>query len=129
MTKTADELCVNTTVEQGATLGWARYVGRHGHSIGMETFGASAPLKELQTKFGFVAEEVGVVWELPGDRAAALERAEQQPDHQRSAREPEPERPCARDRHGTSPSRTPATSPRLNAATSISERCRYESPK
>ena len=36
----------------------ARYVGRHGHSIGMETFGASAPLKELQKKFGFVPENV-----------------------------------------------------------------------
>jgi transketolase len=45
-------------VEQGATLGWARYVGRRGHSIGMETFGASAPLKELQKKFGFVPENV-----------------------------------------------------------------------
>jgi transaldolase/glucose-6-phosphate isomerase len=46
------------SVEQGATLGWARFVGRHGHSIGMETFGASAPLKELQKKFGFVPENI-----------------------------------------------------------------------
>jgi transketolase len=46
------------SVEQAATLGWARYVGRHGHSIGMETFGASAPLKELQEKFGFVPENI-----------------------------------------------------------------------
>jgi transketolase len=46
------------SVEQGSTLGWARYVGRRGHSIGMETFGASAPLKELQKKFGFTLENI-----------------------------------------------------------------------
>jgi transketolase len=40
-------------VEQGSTLGWERYVGEAGRMIGMKTFGASAPLKELQTKFGF----------------------------------------------------------------------------
>ena len=40
-------------VEQGSTLGWERYVGSSGHVIGMRTFGASAPLKELQKKFGF----------------------------------------------------------------------------
>ena len=39
-------------------LDWAQYVGRSGHSIGMETFGASAPLKELQKKFGFTLENV-----------------------------------------------------------------------
>ena len=38
------------SVEQASTLGWARYVGATGHTIGMETFGASAPLKELQRK-------------------------------------------------------------------------------
>jgi transketolase len=53
-----DAVTARVSVEQGATLGWARYVGRHGHSIGMDTFGASAPLKELQTKFGFVPETV-----------------------------------------------------------------------
>src|SRR5437016_4038635 len=40
-------------VEQGSTLGWERYVGSSGHVIGMKTFGAPAPLKELQKKFGF----------------------------------------------------------------------------
>jgi transketolase len=40
-------------VEQGSTLGWERYVGESGRVIGMRTFGASAPLKELQSKFGF----------------------------------------------------------------------------
>ena len=46
------------SVEKASTLGWTRYVGRRGHSIGMETFGASAPLKELQKKFGFTAENI-----------------------------------------------------------------------
>ena len=45
-------------VEQASTLGWHRYVGRTGHVIGMQTFGASAPLKELQQKFGFQPELV-----------------------------------------------------------------------
>jgi len=40
-------------IEQASTLGWERYVGDTGRVIGMKTFGASAPLKELQTKFGF----------------------------------------------------------------------------
>jgi transketolase len=45
-------------VEQGSTLGWERYVGESGRVIGMKTFGASAPLKELQRKFGFEPERV-----------------------------------------------------------------------
>jgi transketolase len=46
------------SVEQASTLGWARYVGTTGRTIGMETFGASAPLKELQRKFGFTPESI-----------------------------------------------------------------------
>ena len=46
------------SVEQASTLGWERYVGPTGQSIGMRTFGASAPLKELQKKFGFTPENV-----------------------------------------------------------------------
>jgi transketolase len=45
-------------VEQGSTLGWDRYVGPHGQIVGMHTFGASAPLKEVQRKFGFTPERV-----------------------------------------------------------------------
>lgn len=48
------------SVEKASTLGWTRYVGIGGHSIGMETFGASAPLKELQKKFGFIPENITV---------------------------------------------------------------------
>jgi transketolase len=46
------------SVEQASTLGWSRYVGTFGRTIGMETFGASAPLKELQRKFGFTPDSV-----------------------------------------------------------------------
>ena len=46
------------SVEQASTLGWARYVGSTGRTIGMETFGASAPLKALQRKFGFTPESI-----------------------------------------------------------------------
>jgi transketolase len=45
-------------VEQASTLGWDRYVGPHGQIVGMHTFGASAPLKEVQRKFGFTPEGV-----------------------------------------------------------------------
>jgi transketolase len=48
-------------VEQASTFGWDRYVGEKGRVIGMHTFGASAPLKELQKKFGFVPEQVVAV--------------------------------------------------------------------
>ena len=46
------------SVEQASTFGWARFVGLDGERIGMKTFGASAPLKELQKKFGFTVENV-----------------------------------------------------------------------
>jgi len=45
-------------IEQASTFGWEHYVGSSGHTIGMNTFGASAPLKELQRKFGFQPDEV-----------------------------------------------------------------------
>jgi transketolase len=48
-------------VEQGSALGWDRYVGPAGRVIGMKTFGASAPLKELDRKFGFEPERVVAV--------------------------------------------------------------------
>jgi transketolase len=46
------------SVEQASVMGWERYVGSAGKIIGMRTFGASAPLKELQKKFGFEPEAV-----------------------------------------------------------------------
>jgi transketolase len=56
-------------IEQATTLGWDRYVGPNGAVIGMDTFGASAPLKALQTKFGFTPEAVVAA------ARASLERA------------------------------------------------------
>ena len=53
------EVTARVAVEQASTFGWERYVGCTGRVIGMKTFGASAPLKELQRKFGF--EPHGVV--------------------------------------------------------------------
>jgi len=46
------------SVEEGSTFGWERYVGENGESLGMHFFGASAPLKSLQKKFGFTSEHV-----------------------------------------------------------------------
>ena len=45
-------------VEQASTFGWARWVGLTGGVVGMTTFGASAPIKDLQKKFGFTVENV-----------------------------------------------------------------------
>jgi transketolase len=52
------QVTARVAVEQAATFGWERYVGTAGHIIGMRTFGASAPLKELQRKFGFEPDQV-----------------------------------------------------------------------
>src|SRR4029077_3933786 len=48
-------------VDKASTFGWERFVGTTGRVIGMKTFGASAPLKELQRKFGFEPERVVAV--------------------------------------------------------------------
>jgi transketolase len=58
-------------IEQASTLGWDRYVGDGGAVIGMHTFGASAPLKQLLTKFGFTPERVA---EVTRERVAARRR-------------------------------------------------------
>ena len=52
------EVTARISIEQASTIGWSRYVGLQGRSIGMHTFGASAPLKELQKKFGFTPERI-----------------------------------------------------------------------
>jgi len=46
------------SLEFGGTFGWERYVGSKGATLGMTSFGASAPLKELQKKFGFTPEAI-----------------------------------------------------------------------
>jgi transketolase len=57
-------------VEQASNFGWERYVGRTGTMITMRTFGASAPLKELQTKFGFAPDNIVVAAKAQIARAA-----------------------------------------------------------
>jgi transketolase len=52
------EVTARISVEQASTMGWSHYVGLRGITIGMKTFGASAPLKELQKKFGFTPDAV-----------------------------------------------------------------------
>jgi transketolase len=52
------KVTARVAVEQASTFGWERYVGTTGRIIGMKTFGASAPLKELQRKFGFEPDKV-----------------------------------------------------------------------
>jgi transketolase len=61
------DVTARVAVEQASTFGWERYVGGSGRVIGMKTFGASAPLKELLRKYGFEPERVTeVVKELLG---------------------------------------------------------------
>ncbi|HEX7933646.1 MAG TPA: transketolase [Paraburkholderia sp.] len=52
------DIDARVAVEQAATLGWDRYVGRLGAQVVMHTFGASAPLADLKKKFGFTPEHV-----------------------------------------------------------------------
>jgi len=54
------EVQARVAIEQASTFGWERYVGVKGRVIGMHTFGASAPLKELQKKFGFEPDQIVV---------------------------------------------------------------------
>jgi transketolase len=51
-------ITARVAVEMGATIGWDRYAGVTGTIIGMHSFGASAPLKDLMQKFGFVPDKV-----------------------------------------------------------------------
>jgi transketolase len=52
------EVKARVAVEQAATFGWSQYVGPAGTIVGMRRFGASAPIKDLQKKFGFTTENV-----------------------------------------------------------------------
>jgi len=46
------------SVEEASTMGWDRFVGPDGMTVGMHTFGTSAPLKDVQDKFGFTPGRV-----------------------------------------------------------------------
>ncbi|MGA9505276.1 MAG: transketolase, partial [Terriglobales bacterium] len=52
------DVTARVAVEMASTFGWAQYAGPKGHIIGMTTFGASAPLKDLQKKFGFTTDAI-----------------------------------------------------------------------
>jgi transketolase len=52
------EVKARVSVEAGSVFGWERYVGTEGTIIGMTTFGASAPLKDVMKKFGFTVDHV-----------------------------------------------------------------------
>ncbi len=52
------EVTARVSVEEGTVIGWDRYVGTNGAKIGMHTFGSSAPIKDLMTKFGFTPDKV-----------------------------------------------------------------------
>src|SRR5262249_12154966 len=52
------DVTARVAIEQASTFGWERCGGSTGRVIGMHTFGASAPLKELQKKFGFEPDEI-----------------------------------------------------------------------
>jgi transketolase len=52
------DIKARVSIEQSAKFGWEKYVGLDGFSVGMKTFGASAPLQELQKKFGFTVDAV-----------------------------------------------------------------------
>jgi transketolase len=52
------DITARVAVEMASIMGWAQYTGPKGHIIGMHTFGASAPLKDLQKKFGFTVDAV-----------------------------------------------------------------------
>jgi transketolase len=63
------EVHARVGVEQASSLGWDRYVGDHGAVVAMHTFGASAPLKQLLTKFGFTPD---AVTRIARERVAAV---------------------------------------------------------
>jgi transketolase len=56
-------------VEAGATLGWSRYVGEDGEVVGRDDFGASAPLKDVMSHFGFTVDNVMAKARLAMDKA------------------------------------------------------------
>jgi transketolase len=53
-----DQVTARLAVEAGSTQGWCRYTGTHGDVVGVDTFGASAPAKEVLKHYGFTVEHV-----------------------------------------------------------------------
>ena len=67
---------LKVSVEAGSTMGWERWVGEHGISIGIDRFGASAPWQEMYRQYGITAEAV---------RDAVLEAVGTAPRHRTSS--------------------------------------------
>ncbi len=61
------------SVEQASTLGWDRWVGPEGATVGMHTFGSSAPLKDVMNEFGFTPDKVAEAARGAIERAARIE--------------------------------------------------------
>jgi len=53
-----ENVTTRVAIEAGATQGWHKYVGMNGKVIGLDHFGASAPINDLFTNFGITAESV-----------------------------------------------------------------------
>ena len=56
----APEVEARVSVEAGATLGWARWIGPNGRAVGIDHFGASAPWTRLYEAFGITADGVAM---------------------------------------------------------------------
>ena len=63
------EMRARVSVEAGATIGWEHYVGLDGASIGMHSFGASAPYQDVYKKFGITVEAIEAAARVQIDRA------------------------------------------------------------
>jgi transketolase len=63
------------SVEMGSVIGWDRYVGTTGTTVGMNTFGSSAPLKDLLTKFGFTPAKVLAAAKQQIEKSKGLSRS------------------------------------------------------
>ena len=64
------EITARVAIEEGATLGWERYVGTEGAIMGMSTFGQSAPFADVEAEFGFTVDNVTKVAREVAERAA-----------------------------------------------------------
>ena len=79
------EVTARVSVEQASTFGWERWVGSAGATIGMRTFGASAPIKDLVQKFGFTVDAVVAAALEQAGRAARPAKAKQSKTAKRAA--------------------------------------------
>ena len=91
------DITARVSVEMGSVIGWDRYVGATGAKIGMHTFGASAPLKDLLAKFGFTPEQVIAAArdQIENAKGKPDESASEQRSHRiRQSPRPIRSRPC-----------------------------------